>query len=118
MKYLLTIITLTLFSCKVYRPVYDEPADVRDIIYHGVHCPCNNMEFSSFSLTLQTRDSMYQTQDFTNNISKEYRQWIDTSDVCLDGCVVLLENIKVKDSSKVIDIKGRYYIDVLGLDME
>ena len=61
---------------------------------------------------------MYQTQDFTNNISKEYRQWIDTSDVCLSGCVVLLENIKVKDSSKVIDIKGRYYIDVLGLDMD
>ena len=118
MKYLLTIISLFIFSCNVYRPMYDGPADMRDIYYHGVHCPCNNMQFSSFSLTIKTGDSTYPTQYFTNNITKEYREWIDTSDVCLGGCKILLDDVIVKDTNETIPIKRKYYIDVLGLDMD
>jgi hypothetical protein len=119
MKYIIFSIPFLLLSCVGYKPLYDGPTTIVDIAIHGIHCPCDNVEFDEFTLSIKNDSTKYPTKTIKgNNIPKEYRIWIDTSLICETGCRIYIDKIVMRDSNKIFKIKGKYYIDVAGMDYE
>jgi len=119
MKYTLTLLSVLLFSCGTYKPLYDDPTTIVDIAIHGIHCPCENVKFDEFRMRVKTEEKEYGPYLIKgDNIPKDYRMWIDTSLICETGCRIYIDNIVMKDSNELIKIGRKYYIDVVGSEYE
>ena len=119
MKYTLTLLSVLLFSCGTYKPLYDDPTTMTDIRIHGIHCPCENVKFAEFRMTIKTDEKEYEPYLVKgNNIPEDYRAWIDTSLICETGCRIYIDKIVMSDGNELIKIGRKYYLDVVGEDYE
>ena len=112
MKYAIILLALLVSSCKSvgYYSMYDEPVSRQDIINHGIHSPCDGVEFVSFNIKIAGHPTYYVSG---NNIPYHYRQWLDTSGVCDGGCTIYLSDIVITKNGETKHQKKKLYINVV-----
>jgi len=114
MKYITLLSIILLSSCGMgYYPFNSDPVTVTDIVNHGFHCECEDIEIVSFNLRIvpEVADAPIH-RVMGNNIPMYLREYIDTSGVCAGGCTLYLTDIAVIKEGEKVFLKRKYYISV------
>jgi hypothetical protein len=117
MRTLILLFILTFTSCKSigYFPLDSEPAQYEDLMNHGIHCPCKDYEFSSFTFRV---DSFEWFSVEGNNIPVFYRKFIDSMALCPEGCSIYFKDVYYKTpEGEIIKSKRKLYLDVVTNDL-